>query len=137
MKAIADTGFIVAFATRNDSHHGWAVDLARRHTEPFLTCEAVLAEAAFQIGSSAYVMSLVNDQLLKVEFSVADNMDRITALAERYQERSPDLADLCIIRMSELFPSYTVLTVDEEDFRIYRRNRREVIPILCPGQARG
>jgi hypothetical protein len=45
---------------------------------------------------------------------------------------SPDLADLCLIRLSELFPHHTVITVDEEDFRIYRRNNREMIPILCP-----
>jgi len=25
-----------------------------------------------------------------------------------------------------------VITVDEEDFRIYRRNGRETIPLLCP-----
>jgi len=29
----------------------------------------------------------------------------------------------------ELVP---VLTVDEKDFRVYRRNGREVIPIVCP-----
>jgi hypothetical protein len=34
--------------------------------------------------------------------------------------------------MSELFPQHTVITVDEEDFRIYRRNNREKIPLLCP-----
>ena len=43
MKAIADTGFIVAFGNGNDRHHVWAVELARRITEPLLTCEAVLA----------------------------------------------------------------------------------------------
>ena len=47
MKGIADTGFIVAFANRNDRYHSWAVDLAKRASVPFLTCEAVLAEAAF------------------------------------------------------------------------------------------
>jgi len=25
-----------------------------------------------------------------------------------------------------------VITVDSGDFRVYRRNKREVIPILCP-----
>ncbi len=50
----------------------------------------------------------------------------------RYEDRNPDLADLCLIRMSELYPSHPVITVDAEDFRIYRRNRREVIPTLCP-----
>jgi hypothetical protein len=54
------------------------------------------------------------------------------ALSKRYADRKPDLADLCIVRMSELFPKHSVLTVDENDFRVYRRNKRESIPIRCP-----
>jgi hypothetical protein len=53
-------------------------------------------------------------------------------LAERYRDRLPDLADLCLIRLSELYPRHTVLTVDREDFVIYRRNKRETIPICTP-----
>ena len=34
MKAIAGTGFIVAFGNRNDRFHGWAVQVAQRITEP-------------------------------------------------------------------------------------------------------
>jgi hypothetical protein len=34
--------------------------------------------------------------------------------------------------MSELYDNLPVLTVDERDFRVYRRNGREVIPIVCP-----
>jgi hypothetical protein len=34
--------------------------------------------------------------------------------------------------MSELYPSHPVVTVDREDFRIYRRNKREVIPVMTP-----
>ena len=30
MRAIADTGFLVAFANRADEHHEWAVELADR-----------------------------------------------------------------------------------------------------------
>jgi len=51
---------------------------------------------------------------------------------ERYSDREPDLADLCLIRMSELFPKHPVITVDREDFRVYRRNKRESIPVICP-----
>jgi predicted nucleic acid-binding protein len=43
VKGIADTGFLVAFGNRNDAHHEWAIGVARRVTEPLLTCEAVLA----------------------------------------------------------------------------------------------
>jgi uncharacterized protein len=41
------------------------------------------------------------------------------------------LADLCLIRMSELYPHHRVITADK-DFRVYRRNKREVIPLICP-----
>jgi hypothetical protein len=34
--------------------------------------------------------------------------------------------------MSELYPHHVVITVDEKDFRISRRNKREIIPILSP-----
>jgi predicted nucleic acid-binding protein len=132
MKAIADTGFIVAFGNGNDRHHVWAVELARRITEPLLTCEAVLAEAAFHLGSSSYVLSLVEDDMLRVVFDCGRHLEKLRDLARRYEDRHPDLADLCLIRMSELYPRHPVITVDESDFRVYRRNKREVIPTLCP-----
>ena len=53
-------------------------------------------------------------------------------LAGRYGDRRPDFADLCLIRMSELYPRHMVITVDTGDFRIYRRNKRNVIPLLTP-----
>jgi len=132
VRAIADTGFIVAFGNRDDRHHRWALDLAKTITEPLLTCEAVLAEAAFHLGSSAYVLTLVQDELLRVAFDCTRNLEPLSALARRYGDRQPDLADLCLIRMSELYPHHVVITIDEKDFRIFRRNKRETIPILSP-----
>lgn len=132
MKAIADTGLIVAFGNRNDTFHHWAVEVANQITPPLLTCEAVLAEAAFHLRAASYVLSLIKDGMLSIAFEVAKHSERLAQLAERYRDRNPDLADLCVIRLSELFPRHTVITVDEEDFRIYRRNNREAIPILCP-----
>jgi len=136
VKGIADTGFIVAFARRNDRHHKWAVDVAKGITEPLLTCEAVLAESAFHLESSLYALSLLQDEMLRIAFDCNRNVEQLTELAERYHDRKPDLADLCLIRMSELYPRHTVITVDENDFRVYRRNKREVIPLLCPPMSR-
>jgi predicted nucleic acid-binding protein len=132
VKAIADTGFIVAFGNRDDRHHHWALELAKTITEPLLTCEAVLAEAAFHLGSTAYVLALVQDELLRVAFDCTRNLEPLLILARRYADRRPDLADLCLIRMSELYPHHVVITVDEKDFRIFRRNKREIIPVLSP-----
>ena len=132
MKGIADTGFLVAFANRNDIHHEWAVGLARRVTEPLLTCEAVLAETVFHLQSTSLTLAMVTEGLVTIAFTCEDHLPQLTTLAKRYAERDPDLADLCLVRMSELFPRHSVITVDRKDFRVYRRNKRETIPLICP-----
>jgi predicted nucleic acid-binding protein len=132
MKAIADTGFLVAFGNRNDYHHEWAVGIAERVTEPLLTCEAVLAETAFHLGSSALVLAFLRDGLTRSALVLTEHLLRLAELAARYADRKPDLADLCLIRLSELHPKYPVITTDLADFRIYRRGRREAIPLIHP-----
>lgn len=132
MKGIADTGFLVAFANRNDRHHNWAVQVAERLTEPLLTCEAVLAETAFHLQDAALVLSMLREGLVVLAFDCRDHLPQLGALAERYADRRPDLADLCLIRMSELNLRHSVVTVDEVDFRVYRRNKREAIPLVTP-----
>ena len=132
MKGIADTGFLVAFGNRRDTHHRWALHLAQEVDEPLLTCEAVLAETAFHLGSVTLVVRYVEDGLIRPAFQLADHVSRINELATRFSDRSPDLADLCLIRLSELHPKHPVITTDVADFRFYRRGRREAIPLIHP-----
>jgi predicted nucleic acid-binding protein len=129
---IADTGFLVAFANARDVHHGWAMYVAEQITEPLLTCEAVLAETAFHLRSSELVLEMIAEDLVALAFNCNDHLPQLAALAKRFRNREPDLADLCLIRMSELYPNLRVITTDERDFRVYRRNKREVIPLICP-----
>ena len=132
MKGIADTGFLVAFVNRRDGHHDWALGLEQQFTGPLLTCEAVLAETAFHLQDSRIVLGLLEDQLITLAFDANDHLPHLAALAERYADRQPDFADLCLIRMSELNPDHSLITTDREDFRVYRRNKRETIPLICP-----
>ncbi len=132
MKGIADTGFLVAFANANDKHHNWATQLAAGVTDPLLTCEAVLAETAFQLESTAVALAMINEGLVALTFDSREHLIQLARLADRYADHKPNLADLCLVRMSELFPKHSVLTTDRTDFQVYRRNKREAIPILCP-----
>lgn len=132
MTGIADTGFLVAFANRSDQHHDWATSVARDISSPLLTCEAVLAETAFHLGSVEVVLAMIDEGLVTLAFDCASHLPQLAVLARRYADRKPDLADLCLIRMSELSPRHAVVTVDKKDFRVYRRNKREVIPLVCP-----
>ena len=74
---------------------------------------------------------MIEDQLVSLAFDCNDHLSQLAALAKRYKDRRPDLADLCLIRMSELYPRHSVITLDK-DFRVYRRNKREVIPLISP-----
>ena len=134
MTGIADTGFLVAFANRKDRHHRWAVELANQIDGALLTCEAVLAETAFHLENVSLVLAMVQEGLVRPQLLVSDHLSRLAELARRYSDRKPDLADLCLIRLSELNPSLPVITTDVRDFRIYRRGRREMIPLVHPPQ---
>ena len=132
MKGLADTGFLVAFANRNDRFHDWAVSVASDATAPLLTCEPVLAETAFHLRSVQITLDMIRGGLIELAFDCNDHLVPLAALARRYADRRPDLADLCLVRMSELHPRHSVVTVDRRDFRVYRRNKRDSIPLICP-----
>jgi hypothetical protein len=92
----------------------------------------VLSEAAFHLQNSALVLAMVEDGLVTLSFDAKKHLRELRRLATRYADRVPDLADLCLVRMSELFPKHAVLTVDAKDFAVYRRNGREAIPLRVP-----
>ena len=131
MRGIADTGLLVALVNSRDAHHTWALSVAEQVAEPLLTCEPVLAETAFHLGNVELILEMVSAEFVALAFDCNDHLQQLMALAKRYADRRPDLADLCLIRMSELFPNHSIITVDQ-DFRVYRRNKREVIPMICP-----
>ena len=132
MNCIADTGLLVALVEGGDRFHSWALEIAKQITWPVLTCEAVLAETAFHLRSSETVLGMLRDDVVRVAFNCTSEVEQLHDLGVRYADRRPDLADLCLIRMSELYPRYPIVTVDAADFRVYRRNKREVIPVICP-----
>jgi uncharacterized protein len=78
------------------------------------------------------LISFLEDGLLRLSFDYSKDIPQLRNLTRRYSDQNPDLADLCIIRMSELYPRHSILTVNEADFRVYRRNKRETIPLICP-----
>jgi len=132
LKAIADTGFLVAIANRRDQYHDWAVNLLAELQTPLLTSEAVLSETAFHLQSSRTALLMVESGLVRIAFNPEREWPELLRLAEQFDDQRPDLADLCVIRLSEIYPIHKVLTVDGSDFRVYRRNSREPIPVVCP-----
>ena len=65
-------------------------------------------------------------------FPVAETEGVALAGLVRKYGKQMDLADAGIVRLAEIFPKAKVITTDVRDFRIYRRNRNDPIPLIHP-----
>jgi predicted nucleic acid-binding protein len=133
--ALVDTGPIVALLSEADRWHGWAKEQFAALRAPLVTCEPVLAEASYLLGSGSRAIEglfgLLERSVLKVEFRLVAEHRALRTLMRRYADVPMSLADACLVRMSELSNGAAVLTLDS-DFRIYRRLGRQIIPLLAP-----
>ena len=80
--------------------------------------------------------ALVLDQLLRqghllLALSLREELSRVLDLRAKYADVPMSLADACLVRMTEILPDPVVVTTDD-DFRIYRRHSRQVVPFLSP-----
>jgi uncharacterized protein len=132
---IIDAGPLVALIHRDDQYHSWAYAQAQQLSPPFLTCEAALSEAYFLLAGVPAAQQGLNALLrqgwLQVRFELANEIDSVTKLLDRYTNVPMSLADACLVRMSELTTDCAIFTVDS-DFNIYRRHRNQIIPVITP-----
>ena len=134
-RVFIDTGPIVAFLNGRDRFHPWAREVVATLDPPVFSCEPVLSEACFLVrnlaGGPDAVLELVARGLLDVSFSVSSELHDIRRLMKKFARVPMSLADACLVRMTELERDCTVITLDG-DFRIYRRNRRQLVPVVMP-----
>jgi predicted nucleic acid-binding protein len=133
-QTIMDSGPLVAWFAKRDSHHKWATRVIDDLPVGALVCEAVLAEVCHLVAKNgvpaAMVLKLVeqNDLVLG---SLAGEIPAIRVLMERYKEAPMDFADASVVRMAELNAGSTVCITDGH-FRFFRKSSGEIIDLLAP-----
>jgi uncharacterized protein len=134
---LLDTGPLVAFFDRSDADHKWAKEQWAQAPVPMLTCEPVLAEAVYLLREHAglpgeKVLALFERKVITAPFSLEANAGPVAHLLEKYNDQGMKLADACLVRMSELKRNCRVFTLDKQEFQVYRRFERQVIPLVAP-----
>ena len=134
-RVIIDTGPLVAFLVKDETHHQRVVEQFQWLPAPFLTCEAVLTETFFLVrqlphGTSKF-FALITSGLLDIDFSIIAEGAVLEKLVQRYANVPMSLADACLVRLAKLHPQTVVFTLDH-DFQIYRLDGRQPIPLLIP-----
>ena len=135
VSTIVDTGPLVAALRDSEAAHPWAVAQFRALPAPLLTCEPVLAETFFLLSrhsnGARQFFGMLHSGLLRVRFSLADEEQALSQLVAKYKDLPMSLADACLVRMAELHPGASVLTLDGH-FRVYRKHGRQLIPVIMP-----
>ena len=132
MKRILDAGPLIAALNSQDEHHRWACDTLERLGPPFYSCPEAMAEAAAMTGRPAAIVEMVQSEEIVLAFDLSEQTDSVLLLLRKYRDRDMDLADACIVRMTELMRDCRVITLDRADFAVYRRNGRDLIPLIVP-----
>lgn len=130
---LVDAGFLIALLNRRDSHHAWAVGQVPSYPPPWSSCEAALSEAFHLLGTRGRkpMAAFLRRRMVLPAFDLADHINPVLALMQKYANLPMSLADACLVRMTELFPEAMLLTTDSA-FHIYRRNGRQLVPCVTP-----
>ncbi|MCC6245949.1 MAG: PIN domain-containing protein [Gemmatimonadaceae bacterium] len=136
-RIVVDTGPLVALLNRRDRQHVWVRQVLDTVEPPIFTCEAVVSEACFLLsrmdGGQDALLELLASDVVRIDFRLANEIEAIRALMRKFASVPMSLADACLVRMSELDAQTTIVTLDG-DFRVYRRNRRQVISTIMPSR---
>jgi hypothetical protein len=103
--------------------------------DPLITCQPVLTEVLFLLKRGGLdpdlVLAMVERGDLICSLDLPGEVAALRRLLRKYRELPATLADVCVVRMSELPNPAAVFTLDR-DFLVYSRNGRQVIPLLAP-----
>lgn len=134
VKTIVDAGPLIGWLNSGDQWHGWSVEALKSRRGALHTTEIVLGEACYQLGGNTAavqaLLTLVSEGAVVLHALWPKHLLRTQELMIKFERM--DAGDASLVMLSELFPQAKVVTVDSKDFRIYRRFRDQLIPVLAP-----
>lgn len=133
--AIVDAGPLVAYFKRDEWYHQWSRERLGSLQPPLYSCDSVISEACFLLRRTQSgvdrLMEFLERGIVRLDFPIGAELSAIRKLLRRYRNVPMSLADACLVRMSELRNEPVIVTLDN-DFKIYRRHGRQVIPLIAP-----
>lgn len=134
VRVIVDAGPLVGWFNAADQWHHWSVTALSARRGPLHTTEIVLGEAAHHLGGNTpatqALLSLVRGGALVLHALWPARLERSQELMLKYPQMDP--ADASLVTLSEVYPRAALITLDVRHFRLYRRFRRETLPLLAP-----
>jgi uncharacterized protein len=140
MRAIVDTGPLVAFFDRSEQYHAWVAERIEELEAPLVVCEAVLTETMYLLArfpkAQDALFDLLQNGALMLALRLEAHVGALRRLMRKYRDTPMSLADACVVRMAEIHEGHSVLTLDS-DFAVYRKHGRIPIQLIHPAAMPG
>jgi predicted nucleic acid-binding protein len=130
---LVDAGPLIGFLDVDDEWHEWSRLTLALLNGPLATTETELAEACHRLRRTrpaleALPVFIAQGQLRLIPV-FSDHPARVGERLAKYPQM--DAGDATLVVLSEQIPDARLITLDE-DFRHYRRNRHQPIPVVMP-----
>lgn len=134
IKALVDTGALLALLDSNDRWHPACLDIFPRLHLPLITSPAILTELFHLVGDSKHEVratwAFIRSGAVSIlPISDAD-LPELDRLMDKYSDRPMDFADATLVLLAQRQSLNTVFTVDFNDFETYRIGRQKRFRIL-------
>jgi predicted nucleic acid-binding protein len=140
---VADSGALYALYDKRDRNHGAVRETLRAEPGPIIIPAAIVSEIDYllrvRIGLAAeqrFLEGLEKGAFMLEAFTLEDVMF-CRKLLVRYKDLDLGLADASVVATAERLGIYTILTVDERDFRAVRTAKGEAFVLWPADRDRG
>lgn len=136
VRALADTGALLACLDRDDPWHARCQNVFGDFRLPLSTSGAVLAELFHLVGDNPREVDVAwafirSGAVTVLPISDSDLPD-LQGLMRKYRDRPMDFADATLVHLAQRESLSTVFTIDHDDFETYRVGGRKRLRILPP-----
>jgi hypothetical protein len=131
---LIDTGAILALVDAGDSWHEPCAAAYKRAHLPLLTTQAALTEVFHLTRGDrrqiASVWTLIRSGAIEMSSIANEELRQIRALMNEYADCPMDFADATLVHLAARESISLILTIDHDDFEIYRLPGRKKFTIL-------
>ena len=134
IKALADTGALLAYLDRADCWHEPCLTAFAELHLPLITSQAVLTElfhlTADHPGEVEITWKFIRSGALTIAPIDDHDLPDIEALMHKYRDRPMGFADATLVHLARRESLATVFSIDHNDFQTYRIDGRKRFRIL-------
>ena len=134
LRALADTGPLVALFDADDRDHGRVVNFLKTFQGTLGTTWAVITEVThlldFSVSKQLEFLEWVERGGIGVANIETKDLAQITGLMKKYADTPMDFADATLVFVADRTDTPQIMTLDD-DFHVYRiRGRRAFVSML-------